>query len=177
MGDALLYPYLFAHGAHHGWFRLKWLADVAGMLVHEGPAGAEARYREAEAAGVGRCAAQALLLAEELLGFPLAPEFSRALARHPAHRVLLRVAMNCVAGRFEAVEHAGPAARTMLPVLLAGLLLRRGIGYNWRELGSLAANPVDRATGRLPRALAFLYPVIGGVRWSGRMLGLVGRTR
>lgn len=172
MGDALLYPYLFAHGAHHGWFRLKWVADVAAMLVQEGPAGAEARYREARAAGVGRCAAQGLLLAEELLGFPLNPDFSAELRRDPIHRRLLRVAMNCVGGKFEAAEHA---QQTMLPVLLAGLLLRPGIGYKWRELGSLGANPADRATGRLPRALSFLYPVLGGVRWGGRMLGLRGQ--
>jgi hypothetical protein len=63
----------------------------------------------------------------------------------------------------------------MLPVLFASLLLRRGIGYKWRELVSLAANPVDRATGRLPRGLGFLYPVLGGLRWSGRMLGLRAR--
>ena len=175
MGDALVYPYLFAHGAHHGWFRLKWIADVAAMLVHEGPAGAEARYREAKAAGVGRCAAQGLLLAEELLGFPLEPAFSAELRRDPMHRLLLRVAMNCVGGEFEATEHASPWARTMLPVLFAGLLLRKGLGYKWREIGSLAANPVDRATGRLPKGLSFLYPVLGGVRWSGRMLGLKGR--
>lgn len=174
MGDAMLYPYLFAHGAHHGWFRLKWLADVAAMLVHEGPAGAEARYREARKAGVGRCAAQGLLLAEELFGFPLEPAFSKELRRDPAHRMLLRVAMNCVGGEFEATEHASPWARTMVPVILAGLMLRRGLGYKWRELMSLAANPVDRATGRLPRGLGFLYPVLGGVRWSGRMLGLRG---
>jgi hypothetical protein len=174
MGDALVYPYLFAHGAHHGWFRLKWIADVAALLVHEGPAGAEARYREAKAAGVGRCAAQGLLLAEELLGLALDPAFSAELRRDPVHRLLLRVAMKTLGGRFEAEEHASPWARTMVPVLAAGLLLRRGLGYKWREIASLAANPVDRATGRLPNGLSFLYPVLGGVRWSGRMLGLRG---
>ncbi|MCW3845629.1 nucleotidyltransferase family protein [Sphingomonas sp. LB-2] len=177
MGDALLYPYLFAHGAHHGWFRVKWLADVAALLVHEGPEGAEARYREARAAGVGRCAAQALLLAHRLLGLPLAPRFVAELERDPVHRRLLTVALGCMGGDFEAREHESPYARTMLPVLLAGLLLRRGIGYKWSELSALAANPVDRANNRLPRGLGFLYPVLGGMRWSRRMLGLAGRTR
>lgn len=174
MGDGLLFPYLFAHGAHHGWFRLKWLADVAALLSHEGPGGAETRYREARKLGVGRCAAQALLLAHDLLGLELDGGFHEALLIDPAHRRLLRVAHECVGGEFEATEHASPTARTMLPVLLSGLILRRGLGYKWGELSSLAANPVDRATGRLPKALSFLYPVIGGVRWSGRMLGLRG---
>ena len=174
MGDALLYPYLFAHGAHHGWFRLKWLADVAAMLSHEGPGGGEKRYREARKMGVGRCAAQALLLAHDLFGLNLDARFVEELMADPIHRRLLRVARECVGGRFEAVEHASPWARTMVPVILAGLLLRRGLGYKWRELTSLAANPVDRANNRLPRGLGFLYPVLGGMRWSGRMLG---RTR
>jgi hypothetical protein len=175
MGEALLYPYLFAHGAHHGWFRIKWLADVAALLSHEGPAGAEARYRESVALGVGRCAAQALLLAHEMLALPLAPAFVRELESDAVHRRLVRVARSVMAERYEALEHASPYARTMLPALLASLLLRRGIGYKWREIASLAANPVDRATERLPRGLGFLYPVLGGVRWSGRMLGLKGR--
>lgn len=175
MGDALLYPYLFAHGAHHGWFRVKWLADVAALITQEGPEGAEKRYREARALGVGRCAAQGLLLMHELLALPLADAFVAELRADPAHRKLVAVAMEAMAGRFEAEEHASPFARTMLPVLFASLLLRRGIGYKWRELMSLAANPVDRATERLPRGLGFLYPVLGGLRWSGRMLGLRAR--
>lgn len=175
MGDALLYPYLFAHGAHHGWFRIKWLADVAALIVHEGPDGAEQRYREARALGVGRCTAQGLLLAHALLDLPLNATFVAELRADPAHRRLVAVAMRVMAGRFEAQDHASPYARTMLPVLIANLWLRRGIGYKWAELTSLAANPVDRAKERLPKGLGFLYPVLGGVRWSGRMLGL--RTR
>jgi len=174
MSDALLFPYLFAHGAHDGWFRLKWLADVAALLSSEGPGGAEARYRESKALGVGRCAAQALLLAHELLALPLTPDFVRELRRSPVHRMLVRVAMAAMAGKYEAVEHEG-AKRAMVPVRVTSLMLRRGAGYKWRELGSLATNPVDRAKGRLPPALSFLYPVLGGVRWSGRMLGLRAR--
>jgi len=177
MGDALLYPYLFAHGAHHAWFRIKWLADVAALLSQEGPAGAEKRYRESVALGVGRCAAQGLLLAHEMLALPLAPEFVRELEGKAVHRRLVRAARAVMAGRFEAREHAGPHARSMLPAVLASLLLRREPGYKWREIASLASNPVDRATGRLPKGLGFLYPVLGGLRWSGRNLGLVGKKR
>lgn len=171
LGDELLFPYLFAHGAHHGWFRLKWLADMAALLGNDA-AGPEARYREAQRYGVGRCAAQGLLLMHEWLGLDLSPEFAAELRRDRAHRRLVRVAKNCLAGEFEATEHASPTARTMLPVLMSGLMLRPEISYKLSELGSLAANPADRATGRLPKGLGFLYPVLGGVRWSGRMLGL-----
>jgi hypothetical protein len=36
IGPAHLLPYLALHGAHHGWFRLKWLADVAALLALSG---------------------------------------------------------------------------------------------------------------------------------------------
>jgi len=169
LSDDLLFPYLAAHGARDAWFRLKWLADVAALLSG---CDAEAQYRNAQRLGVGRCAAQALLLANRLLGLPLDPAFERELRASPVHRLMLRVALRSVGGAHEAEEHS---RRSMLPVQVANLLLRRGLGYKWRELAALAANPRDRARGALPAGLGFLYPVMGGVRWSGRMLGLKGR--
>ncbi|MEI9852593.1 MAG: nucleotidyltransferase family protein [Sphingomonas sp.] len=176
MGEALLFPYLAAHGAHHGWFRLKWLADVAALLSPCDAAAIERHYRGAQALGVGRCAAQALLLAHDLLALPLPPALERELRGKAVHRLLVRVALASMAGRFEAEEHDGPGARSMLPVTLSNLLLRRGPAYKWRELASLAANPADRGAGRLPKGLGFLYPVLGGARWGARMLGLHGRS-
>jgi hypothetical protein len=176
LGDGLLFPYLVAHGAHHGWFRLKWLADIAALLGHD-PGGIEARSRGAQALGVGRCAAQALLLAHDLLALPLPPALEREMRADRVHRRLVRIALRVMAGDYEAEEHTNAAARTMLPVTLGNLLLRRGIGYKWGELTSLAANPLDRATRPLPRGLDFLYPVLGGVRWGARMVGLIGERR
>jgi hypothetical protein len=132
-------------------------------------AGTAAHYRNAQRLGVGRCAAQALLLANRLLALPLDPALERELIASPIHRRLLRVAMHAVGGAHEAEEHS---RRSLLPVQVANLLLRRGMGYKWRELAALTANPRDRARGVLPAGLGFLYPVLGGVRWSGRMLGL-----
>lgn len=174
LGDAVHLPYLFAHGARAGWFRLKWLADVAALLAHD-PAGPEARYRQSQALGVGRCAAQGLMLAHELLGLELPEAFKRELYASRVHRRLVSLARSCLAGKYEAEAHVGPGAPTMLPVRISGLLLRPGLGYKLGEVGTLATNPADRANGRLPKALGFLYPVLGGVRWSRRMLGLVGR--
>lgn len=174
LADPILYAYLVAHGAHHGWFRLKWLVDVAALLSTDLSA-IEAHHAEAERLGVGRCSAQALLLAHDLLGLPLDSAFERRLRGVRAHRRLVAIAMGAMADAFEEREHANPAARTLLPVTLGNLLLRRGLGYKFSELAALASNPTDRAMGRLPRGLGFLYPVLGGVRWSARMTGLLGR--
>ena len=176
MGDSLLFPYLVAHGAHSGWFRLKWLADVAALLARD-PEGIERQYREAEALGVGRCAAQALLLAQDLLALPLAPDFAAELRARRVHRRLVGIAMRSMAGAFEAREHGAAVTRSLLPVVFGNLLLRRGLGYKWHELASLAANPVDRSTGRLSAALGFLYPVLGGIRWSARVFGRAGKRQ
>lgn len=177
LADGILLPYLAVHGAHSGWVRLKWLADYAAILMRD-PAAIEPHYRAAQALGVGRCAAQGLLLAHDLLGLPLEPALARELRASPVHRLLVRLALRSVAGAYEAREHpAGEAGRSMLPVTFGNLLLRRGLGYKGRELAALAANPRDRATGRLPRGLGFLYPLLGGVRWSARMLGLIDRPQ
>lgn len=177
LADEMLLPYLAAHGAHSGWVRLKWLADYAAMLMRD-PAAIEPHHRAAQALGVGRCAAQGLLLAHDLLGLPLPPALEAELRSRFVHRLLVRIARRSMAGDYEAREHpAGETGRSMLPVTLGNLLLRRGPGYKWRELAALAANPRDRATGRLPRGLGFLYPLLGGVRWSARMLGLIDRPQ
>lgn len=170
--DDMLYSYLAAHGARDAWFRLKWLADVAALLSGCDAQGIEAHYRGAQRLGVGRCAAQALLLANRLLGLPLDSAFERELLASPIHRMMLRVALRAVGAAHEAEEHS---RRSMLPVQVANLLLRRGLKYKWGEVAALAANPRDRARGVLPTGLGFLYPVLGGVRWSGRMLGLKPR--
>lgn len=167
--EELLFPYLAAHGARDAWFRLKWLADVAALLSGSD---VEAAYRNAQRLGVGRCAAQALLLANRLFALPLDPELKRELTANPIHRLLVRVALRSVGGDYEVNE---PSRRSMVPAQAANLLLRRGFSYKWHELAALAANPRDRAKGMLPRWLGFLYPVLGGMRWGGRMLGLKGR--
>jgi hypothetical protein len=62
---------LCAHGAKHGWERLRWLADVAALLSLSPPLD----WKQIMAlARVGRCRrglASALLLAADLLGAPL----------------------------------------------------------------------------------------------------------
>jgi hypothetical protein len=171
MGDEILFAYLIAHGSHHGWFRLKWLADIAALLGHDA-AHIEAKYREAQVLGVGRSAAQALLLANELLALPLSVELKAELRASWIHRRLYRIAMEAMAGHYEAIEHDGVAARSLLPVTLGNWLLRPDLAYKWGELSTLAANPMDRARMQLPWPLAFLYPLMGGFRWSGRILGL-----
>lgn len=75
-----LFAYLSVHGALSGWRRLKWLADLAGILGRLDAAEVARLHAAAGAAGTGRAATQAIVLAARLLGTPLPPEVARAMA-------------------------------------------------------------------------------------------------
>ena len=84
-----LYAYLSMHGAHHGWFRLKWLADLI-ALVADLPDDELVRLHDrAVELLVGRCSAQALLLGERLLGLKLPRALSARLSTDRAVRSMV----------------------------------------------------------------------------------------
>ena len=68
LGEEDLFTYLCAHGALHWWCQLKWLADIGALLASSPMNGVERHYQAAEARGLGRPAAQAILLCHRLLG-------------------------------------------------------------------------------------------------------------
>lgn len=95
-----LFAYLAVHGASSAWFRLKWVADLAGLLAGREGAELVALYRHAMRAGAGRAPAQALLLADRLFGtLAAAPELAAELRRDRASRWLAQVAMDQLTGR------------------------------------------------------------------------------
>ena len=66
--DGELFAYLAVHGASSAWFRLKWIADFAGLLEGRGAAEVEQLYERSQELGAGQAAGQALLLADRLFG-------------------------------------------------------------------------------------------------------------
>lgn len=170
-----LYAYLTAHGAWHGWARLKWLADIA-ALAGSAPEGVEALHDRAEALGVGRCSAQALLLAQRLLDLPLPDPLTHGLARPRINRWLVDTAMNAMAGRHETDEHRH-ALWLPAPVIASHFLLRRGVRYKLAEMGQKMSNPEDRARDGDRRGNAVGYALRGGIRAGRRLLGLTHSPR
>lgn len=127
-----LFAYLVVHGATHAWSRLKWLADVAALLANLGPEAIEPLYRQSMALGAGRSGAQALLLAEQLLGVRLPPGLSRELNADGAVRYLAQVARNAMlrGGEKELDEMAlGTAA-----IHFSHLRLKKGVAFKLHEL-------------------------------------------
>jgi len=88
-----LFAYLCAHGAAHGWSRLKWLADVAALLKDCDEAEILRLHDRSVALGGGRSAGQALLLSARLFGMRLPAALERKLRSDLATRLLVRVAL------------------------------------------------------------------------------------
>lgn len=85
--------YLALHGAQHGWSRLKWLCDIAGLATLAGPDSIAALYDGMTIREGRRALAQALILAHLLFGSRLPASVARDHARDWRIRVLVRVAL------------------------------------------------------------------------------------
>jgi hypothetical protein len=81
LADDQLFAYLAVHGASSAWFRLKWIADLAGLLHRRDAGEVERLYRCSQGLGAGRSAGQALLVADDLFG---------TLSQNPALRSELK---------------------------------------------------------------------------------------
>ena len=159
--------YLAAHGAEHGWSRLKWLADLAAVLRRD-PAAADRLIADAGAQGISHMTMASLMLAHELYASPL-PRFDcTGLAREWRTRKLLGIARSCLIGEQDGAELEDRAMATTRKNL--GHYLFSGDPRYWaRELaydlfhdagenhsGSLSARVLRRMVNvaRLPAARA-----------------------
>jgi hypothetical protein len=128
-GDEL-FAYLAVHGASSAWFRLKWIADFAGLL-HGRRAGEVRRlYTRSQQLGAGRAAGQALLLADALFGaLDAAPELKDMLTSDRATRLLFHAAMRMLTTDRE------PTGRPLgtLAIHWTQFLLMPGIAYKLSE--------------------------------------------
>ncbi len=175
LGDEAQFAYLCAHGAESGWSRLKWIVDLAALAGGRTPDEIERLYRFAEREGAGRCAAQGLLLCARLLGTELGTTLAAELRRPMVNRLLEAMALSSITGRYESEPHRFDSWGG-IPILASHFLIARGLRHKLAELGGKLGNPRDRALGRLPKPLGFLYPALGVGRLAGRWLGGGRRT-
>jgi hypothetical protein len=166
LADAELFAYLCVHGATHGWFRLKWLADVAAWLAGKTPGEVLALYASAERLGVDLCAAQTLRLCRDLLALPGPPELDPALEA-PRVRRLAAGALDAMAGDGGEVELE---RRRFGPFRLTPMQFARGRGMRFlaAQVGLLAQSLDDRLEVPLPPGLTFLYPLLRLPLWLAR---------
>jgi Uncharacterised nucleotidyltransferase len=126
--DRRLYPYLCYHGAHHGWSRLKWLADLNAFLESRDIA---ALHRQAVDQGLSNESIVALSLCRDLLG----REYPASQKQSIVARVQYRAALAGVRN-----SHGGGDISPFSRLGIALMITSATIGASLRSaLGSIAA--------------------------------------
>ena len=143
LGEEELFAYLAVHGASSAWFRLKWIADFAGLVHGKSARDIEVLYQRSQELGAARAAGQALLVADTLFDTLLpAPSLKRQLVADRSTRLLCTAALRMLTGSV-----AEPTERTLgtFAIHWTQFLLRPGLYYKVSELGRQAAALVNRA--------------------------------
>ena len=127
LADDELFAYLAVHGASSAWFRLKWIADFAGLISGKTSADIDRLYRRSQELDAGRASGQALLVAHALFG-SLAGHSGllEHLQNNPAILRLSRVALSLLDR-----APAEPTERFLgtLPIHLSQFAIRPGAAY------------------------------------------------
>jgi hypothetical protein len=132
LADDQLFAYLSIHGASSAWFRLKWIADFAGLLGWRGADELDHLYRRSQELGAGRSAGQALLLSDRLFGtLRSVPRLKEELLGDRSTRQLYRVAFRLLVS-----EHGEPTEHPFgtLPIHWTQFLMLQGPSYKLSEL-------------------------------------------
>jgi hypothetical protein len=181
MDDLLVY--LTMHGAHHGWARLKWVADLAALLAVE-PARADRLLAFAEAGGVSRGARQLLLIAHLLFGTALPARFAVARSEERIVQRLARTALGVIT-RDGGVTDPNDRAFGWAGVSLSRFLLKPDWRFKLAQLRCALVSYDDWDLVPLPPALQPLYPILRLPLWLARRVswtrgagrGVIGASR
>ncbi len=139
------------------------------------PRDVERLYRSAQAAKVGRAAAQALLLCERLLKLPLAPALADELRSDRSTRWLVAIALHAMAGD-DRMRQTEDRPEGDLTIQISHFLLAPTPGAWFAELQSKSIGWTDFSRIRLPRPLYILYPLMRIPSWLWRRVAhVVGR--
>jgi hypothetical protein len=168
INDTDLLLYLCEHGSRHGWYRLKWLADLP-QLLEQRTWNWEATLRRASEAGCQGSLLLGLSLARDLFGWSPPPVLAWQLRR----RHSLRMQTGVVHFGLEA-PHSWWSVPYALPLrwhlrLIASRVLLLG---GWQALGTIlwrySLSPNDLRVAPLPDRWFFLYrlarPLLHGLR-------------
>lgn len=164
--DDDLFAYVAAHGAHHAWSRLKWLADFNALIAVKNDGEIVRLYRHAQGKGAGLCAGQALLLCHRLMGLRLPDTLASEFAADGRLARLVGIALSASADAGTKLGIAGVARNVFMPFLLG-----RGWSYFAAQCRMSSVGLMDAVRFPLPGPLHFLYPILRLPLWLGRRLG------
>lgn len=132
-----LYAYLCLHGASSAWFRLKWLADLAGLLRSTPNADLAGLHHFAQSVGAGHASGQALLLLQRYFAVSIAPDLAERLNGDRACRWLARIAQRQLRAEKEPTQRLGGTLSIRLSQALLGAGPAFGAGELLRQLGEI----------------------------------------
>ncbi|WP_308638139.1 nucleotidyltransferase domain-containing protein [Paenibacillus silvisoli] len=171
LGNEDLFMYLVSHGARHGWFRLRWLADIDRMLRQRLDFGAliplMRRYRCLHLGG------QALTLASALLGTPI-PSEAKPMAAGSHPRDLARRSLDLIRADCSPESGSKEMARTYKRYLYA---LKTPGQKSVYLVSQLYPSFRDTEAFPLPKALHFLYFPLRPFVWLWRQTQLVDKRQ
>jgi hypothetical protein len=155
--------FVCAHGAHHAWSRLKWIADVNAIFAQMSPGDILRVYRAARALNVHRMVAQALILCGGLLGLAVPAEVVADCRADWRIRMLARVAAKIILAR--GATEIEETALGSTPKNIAHYLLADGASY---YLNEVLFDLTDLSGTRVGNAPLALVPLIRVYLWFAR---------
>ncbi len=160
--------FLCAHGAKHGWDRLKWICDVAALLRPCTDADARRLLRHAVLLQSRRPLLLGCALAEELLGASLPPALAEAVRRD---RAVPKLSAHVRRHLFKESAREDEAHHRAFFLLATRERWRDRLPYA-AHLVRLAVTPTarDRAFLPLPRRLGALYYLVRPLRLAADWL-------
>ena len=161
--------YLCAHGSNTGWFRLKWLCDIAESTGDNSRIEMSELIACAEELGVSRMLVQGLVLSHQLLDAPLPAPLSAGATRDRVVRSLVQSANHSLAQDERYWSTDNTPVSWMPAQLRYRLKLRGSLRYKWHSLyfHSLWTDECRRI--RLPARLFPLYFVLALFPWIGSL--------
>lgn len=163
--------YLMLHGAGHGWFRLRWLVDIA-KFIQQGGTDWEKTASLAKSFGIQSFFHQSLILANQLLAVPVPPNHLSVVAHDRWAWRLAYMAMNlCLsAADYEIRRSDGQYTKNWRRIY--GFHVRTGwkkrFNYLLKDLFSPTVYDVKLVS--LPDRLYALYYAIRPFTFLGRRL-------
>jgi len=167
--------YLCAHGANHGWFRLKWLCDIAAFFRHPQTHDWERVAAETSRLGLERPVAQAAELSNRLLGAPVpGPMRTVCLRTVPLLAQLVESAEGFILKSETEYYAKGKFNRVSSGLYL--VKLRKEWKFKLQTLAQTWIVKKDWDEFPLPDSLFFLYFFLHPFLWLRRCFGR-GRAR
>ena len=162
--------YLCAHGAHTGWFRLKWLCDIAELIREDSGLDMTQLIVRARDLGVTRMLFQGILLAHKMLDVPLPDVHSAGMLEDRTVQNLLQVASESLL-QDERYWSTDNTPISWVPVQLRyRLKLRANLRYKWHNAYFYSLWTDDCRLIRLPERLFPLYFVLAPFPWIASLL-------